>query len=106
LATAEETKNEQKWSDSIYHTYASMINAAKAILLTEGLSANEYANMIEQFDETSVVTGKISLDSSFTTIVYQINLTVPLAQFAEEYYSLEERFYHILNEYREKEVVA
>lgn len=106
LATAEETKNEQKWSDSIYHTYASMINAAKAILLTEGLSANSYANIIEQFDETFVATGKISLDSSFATLVYQIKENEPSAQFAEEYYSLAERFYHMLNEYREKEVVA
>ena len=106
LANAEETKREQKWSDSLYHTYASMINAAKAILLTEGLSANSYANIIEQFDETFVATGKINLNSSFAALVYQIKDNEPSAQFAEEYYSQAERFYHMLNEYREKEVVA
>jgi sulfite reductase (ferredoxin) len=106
LANAEESKQQQKWSDSIYHTYASMINGAKAILLTEGLSANSYANIIEQFDEAFISAGKISLDSSFADLVYQIKENEPTAEFAEAYYAQAVRFYNILNEYREKEVLA
>jgi sulfite reductase (ferredoxin) len=106
LANAEESKQQQKWSDSIYHTYASMINGAKAILLTEGLSANSYANIIEQFDEAFISAGKISLDNSFADLVYQIKENEPTAEFAEAYYAQAARFYYILNEYREKEVLA
>lgn len=106
LANAEEAKSEGNWSDSIYHTYASMINAAKAVLLTEGLSANSYASIIEQFDEAFVSAGKIDLKGSFADLVYQIKENEPTEQFAGEYYAQAERFYHILNEYREKEVLA
>lgn len=106
LANAEEAKQQQKWSDSIYHTYASMINGAKAILLTEGLSANSYANIIEQFDEAFISTGKIILSGSFADLVYQIKQNEPTEAFAEAYYAEAERFYQILNAYREKEVLA
>jgi len=106
LATSEETLQQQRWSDSIYHTYASMINAGKAILLTEGLSANSYANIIEQFDDAFVSTGKISLSGSFAQLVYQIKENEPTEQFAREYYLDAEKFYHLLSEYRAKEVLV
>jgi len=106
LANSEEAMQQHKWSDSIYHTYASMINGAKAILLTEGRSANSYANIVEQFDEVFVSVGKINLGGSFSDLVYRIKENEPTHEFAQQYYEQAERFYHLLNEYRAKEVMA
>lgn len=106
LANAEETIKQQHWSDSIYHSYASMINAAKAILVGEGLSANSYANIIEQFDAAFISSGRISVHGSFADLVYQIKNNEPTAQFARGYYVQAEEFYHILSEYRAKEVMV
>lgn len=106
LANSEDAMNGKNWSDSIYHTYASMINGAKAILTSEGFSANSYANIIEQFDERFILDGKISLNGSFANLVYEIKENEPSEQFAKNYYQKAERFYHLLNEFRAKEVLA
>ena len=106
LANAEDTLKQERWADSIYHTYAAQINAAKAILLTEGLSANSYANIIEQFDEAFVSSGKINLNGSFSELVYRIKENEPTAAFARDYYAQAENFNQLVNEYRTKEVLV
>jgi sulfite reductase (ferredoxin) len=106
IANAEETFNQKLWADSIYHSYAGMISAAKAILLSEGLSANSYANIIEQFDEAFILTGKINLQGNFSDLVYQIKENEPSEEFAKKYYAEAEKLYQIISQYRAKEVVA
>ena len=83
-----------------------MISAAKAILLTEGLSANSYANIIEQFDEAFVTTGKIILNSSFSDLVYQIKNNEPTEEFANAYYAQAEQVYQIVSDFRAKEITV
>src|SRR5690606_14465842 len=87
IANAEETLQQKRWADSIYHTYSGLISTAKAILLSEGLSANSYANIIEQFEEAFIATGKINLKGSFAGIVYQIKENEPTEVFARAYYA-------------------
>jgi sulfite reductase (ferredoxin) len=106
IANAEESFGQQRWADGIYHTYAGMINAAKAILISEGISTNSYASIIEQFDEAFVASGKIDLQSSFSEMVYQIKTNEPSEEFARTYYAQAEKLYHILSDYRAKEVIA
>lgn len=106
IANAEETLEQKLWADSIYHTYSGMISAAKAILLSEGLSANSYANIIEQFDEAFIASGKIDLKGSFSEMVYQIKENEPTEEFAKAYYAQGEKLYLIISNYRAKEVVA
>ena len=106
IANAEDTLQQQRWADSIYHTYSGMISAAKAILLTEGLSANSYANIIEQFDEAFVTTGKIILNSSFSDLVYQIKNNEPTEEFANAYYAQAEQVYQIVSDFRAKEITV
>lgn len=106
IANAEDTLQQQRWADSIYHTYSGMISAAKAILLTEGLNANSYANIIEQFDEVFIATGKINLNSSFSDLVYQIKNNEPTEEFANAYYAQAEQVYQIVSDYRAKEITA
>ena len=69
---AQKCLEEGRWSDSIYHHYAGLINAAKAILLSESVSTNSYANIIKQFDEVFVESGKINLGGTFAEKIYQM----------------------------------
>lgn len=106
LANAEESISQQKWSDAIYHTYASMINAAKAILTAEGINTNSYANIISLFDEHLVGHGKIELNGTFTELTYQIKENEPTEGFAKKYYADAEKVFDAINEFRTKEVQA
>lgn len=103
---AQKCLEEGRWSDSIYHHYAGLINAAKAILLSENLSANSYANIIKQFDAAFVESGKINLGGSFADKIYQINQNEPTEEFANEYASQTLEIYGLLKSYREEEVTA
>ncbi|MDN3668893.1 nitrite reductase [Echinicola jeungdonensis] len=106
LADAEDNLKAQKWSNGIYHTYAALINSAKAILVSEGKSANSYANIVEKFDEIFIEAGKMDLGSSFADIVYEIKNNEPTEDFAKAYYEKAEKVYHAISDYRAKEVQA
>ena len=97
---------EERWSDSIYHTYAAMVNAAKAILLTESKSTNSYANIISLFDETFIQTAKIDLDKDLASIIYEINKNEPSREFAEAYFKEAIKVFDAITAYREQEVTA
>ncbi|WP_339874850.1 nitrite reductase [uncultured Algoriphagus sp.] len=103
---AQKCLEEGRWSDSIYHHYAGLINAAKAILLSESLSANSYANIIAQFDEAFIATGKINLGGTFSEKIYQINQNEPTEDFANAYGAQALEIYGLLKSYREEEVTA
>lgn len=106
LDSGQEALEQKRWSDSIYHHYAGLINAAKALLLSEDISTNSYANIISQFDETFVATGKINLGGTFADKVYQINKHEPTEEFAIAYAKQAMEIYSLLKTYREKEVEA
>lgn len=106
LADGEEKILEGRWSDGIYHTYASLVNAAKAILVADGHKTNSYAQIVEQFDTEFTSTGKIQLEDSFSDIVYQIQQNEPSEAFAKAYYAQAEKVYHAISDYRAKEVEA
>jgi len=99
--SAFERKN---WSDSIYHSYSSLVNSAKALLLSENLSANTQAGIIAQFDEFFVETGKIELSTSFREFVYQMNEHEPTEEFAKKYLEDAQLFLKRVDAYRTKEV--
>jgi sulfite reductase (ferredoxin) len=106
LELSEEAFKEKRWSDSIYHTYAGLVNAAKAILLSEGKSTNSYANIIALFDETFTESGKIELGKTFAEITYQIQSNEPTADFAKQYFGDAVQVFEAISAYREKEVTA
>lgn len=106
LDSGQEALEQGRWSDSIYHHYAGLINAAKALLLSEDISTNSYANIISQFDEAFVASGKINLGGTFADIVYQINKHEPTEEFANAYAKQAMEVYSLLKTYREEEVEA
>ncbi|MGM0946375.1 MAG: nitrite reductase [Bacteroidota bacterium] len=106
LDLGQESLKEKRWSDSLYHHYAGLINAAKALLLSEDISTNSYANIIKLFDENFVENGKIQLAGSFAEKVYQINENEPSEEFAKAYAKQALEVYELLKQYREEEVQA
>jgi sulfite reductase (ferredoxin) len=106
LDHGQEALEQGRWSDSIYHHYAGLINAAKALLLSEDVSTNSYASIVSLFDEKFVETGKIRLEGTFAEKVYQINQQEPTEEFAKAYAKQAMEIYSLLKTYREEEVEA
>ena len=89
-----------QFSDSIYYSYTSLVNTAKALLLTEGEKTNTQAGIISQFD--LVFANKIQLEMQFSDIVYQIKNNEPTKVFAQKYLEDARLFYNKAMEYRTK----
>ena len=83
---------EGKWAASIFHAYASMVNAAKALLTSEKAKTNTHASIIKDFDALFADNKKFGLESSFSKLVFQINQNEPSSVFAEKYLEDAEAF--------------
>jgi sulfite reductase (ferredoxin) len=83
IKNASESIQLKQYADSIYYAYTSMVNTAKALLLSEGEKTNTHAGIITQFD--TAFNDKIKLETSFSEFVYQIKNNEPSKYFAEKY---------------------
>ena len=104
LTFSQEAVNDQKWSDSIYLTYAGFVNAAKALLLAEKQKTNHHAGIIDLFDTVFVETNKIQLATAFKDLVYQIKVNEPSEVFAKQYLEQATAFFATIEEYRAKDL--
>jgi sulfite reductase (ferredoxin) len=104
LTFSQEALNDQKWSDSIYLTYAGLVNAAKALLLAENQKTNHHAGIIDLFDTVFVETNKIQLATTFKELVYQIKDNEPSEAFAKQYLEQAIAFFATIETYREKDL--
>jgi sulfite reductase (ferredoxin) len=104
LTFSQEALNDQKWSDSIYLTYAGFVNAAKALLLAEKQKTNHHAGIIDLFDTVFVETNKIQLAITFKDLVYQIKVNEPSEAFAKQYLEQATAFFATIEEYRAKDL--
>ena len=105
ISEAKEAYNNTVYSSAIYEAYRSMVNSAKAILLSENIKTNTQAGIILQFDELFIETKKIDLGSSFSDIIYQIKAYPPSKDFAKNYIVAAEQFLKNVRAYREKRLV-
>jgi len=104
LTFSQEALNDQKWSDSIYLTYAGFVNAAKALLLAEKQKTNHHAGIIDLFDTVFVETNTIQLATTFKELVYQIKDNEPSEAFAKHYLEQATAFFATIEEYRAKDL--
>ncbi len=104
LGSAIEAFEEQKWSDSIYHTYAGLVNGAKAILLSEDVKTNTQANIIAEFDNTFGENTTLLGETSFADLVYQIQKNEPTKEFAEAYLADANAFFNRVDTFRKKQL--
>ncbi len=82
IQNAREALTEEKWAASIYYSYQSIVNSAKALLTSEKVKTNNHATIIKDFDRLYVETGKISLGGSFEAIALQLKENKPTQVFA------------------------
>ena len=85
LSNAISTYQNGKWAASIYHSYAAMVNAAKALLTAENTKTNTHASIIKDFDAIFVASNRMKLDNGFSEMVLKINKYEPTADFAKRY---------------------
>ncbi|MCX2679469.1 HEPN domain-containing protein [Galbibacter sp. EGI 63066] len=104
IEKAQFSLEEGKWADSIYQSYTSLVNTAKALLTAENKKTNTQASIINQFEEVFVATGKITLNSSFPDLVYQIKNNKPSEAFAKSFLNDAQAFYQKADAFRKQEL--
>lgn len=104
LILAQESFDEKKWSDAIYHAYAGFVNGAKALLLAENQKTNHHAGIVDLFDTVFIDTNKIELNSTFKDLVYQINKNEPSEAFAKDYIAQATVFFDKIETFRAQEL--
>ena len=104
IDNASEALKKGNWSDSIYHSYTAIVNTAKAVLIAEGLKTNTQAGIIKDFDRYFVESGIISLETSFSSLTYQIKENEPSLPFAIKYLNDAKTFYRLVELLRENAV--
>jgi len=104
LILAQESFDEKKWSDAIYHAYAGFVNGAKALLLSENQKTNHHAGIVDLFDTVFIETNKIELNSTFKDLVYQINKNEPSEAFAKDYIAQAIVFFDKIETFRAQEL--
>ncbi len=105
IQNAQTTLEEGKWAASIYHSYASMVNSAKALLTSEDVKTNTHAGIIRDFQEHFVASGKLELGTSFESLVLQLKQNAPTGAFATAYLNDARNFLEIAETYRKRELV-
>ena len=105
IDSAKEAYNNEVYSGSIYYTYQSIVNSAKALLLAENKKTNTHAGIIKQFDELFIARGKINVGTAFSELIYQINKQAPTKEFAEKYINDANVFLQKVRAYREITIV-
>ncbi len=104
IQNAQSAFEEGKWAASIYHSYASMVNSAKALLTAENKKTNTHVGIIKSFDEVFVAPGNIDLRGSFETLALQLNKNRPTEAFAKNYLLDAKRFLEKVEAYRKLEL--
>lgn len=92
------------WADTIYHTYAVYVNAAKALLLDKGVNSSTQIGVIREFDNHYVQSGEVQMEGSFNDRVLEINKHEPTEAFATAYLKSLEEFYAGIKLQREEKV--
>lgn len=81
------------YADSIYHTYTSFINSAKALLLDKQVHSSTQIGIIKDFDTHFVESGEFDLGQrSFADVVLQMSKNEPTADFARTYFTEAKQF--------------
>lgn len=101
---AQDAFESKKWAASIYHSYSSMVNTAKAMLTSEKVKVNTHRSIIKDFDEKFLQSGRMDFDGGFENAVLQINKNEPTKEFAETYLNNALKFLEKVELFREAEL--
>ncbi|SIS93334.1 sulfite reductase (ferredoxin) [Zobellia uliginosa] len=104
IQNAQESFDEKKWAASIYHSYSSMVNSAKALLTSEKAKVNTHATIIKDFDQKFVASGRIDFGRGFEELVLQLNKNEPTEAFAKSYLEDAKAFLKAVETFRKQEL--
>jgi sulfite reductase (ferredoxin) len=103
--SVEALRNAQ-YADSIYHSYSSFINTAKALLLSRDIKPSTQIQVMNDFQKEFISTGVFSMPD-FREFVLRINKNEPTEEFAIAYLEDSRKFLADVHAFRtEKEAVA
>jgi sulfite reductase (ferredoxin) len=106
ISFSEESIANKAWADSVYHSYSAMVNAAKALLLQQGVQCNTQVGILKDFDTHFTEKGLYTASSdSFKNSVLQINQTEPSEAFANIYIQQAKDFIAFARQFREQAVL-
>jgi len=100
LAFAAEAFENAGYGDSIYYSYAALINAAKALLLDNQIHVNTQHGVIADFDRLFEQDKPFTYNTTFKELVLQINKNEPSKEFAEAYFAQANQFVNEVKQYR------
>lgn len=104
IENAEEALVQEKWAASIYYSYQSIVNSAKALLTSEKVKTNTHSSIIKDFDRLYVETGKIDLAVNFEDLALQLNKNRPSQEFAHSFLEDAKAVLEQLEAYRKLEL--
>lgn len=105
ISFSEESFANGAWADSIYHAYAASVNAAKALLLQQGVQCNTQAGILKDFDTHFTEKGLYTGSDSFKNAILQINQVEPSEEFARTYLQQAQDFIAFARNFRENAVL-
>lgn len=94
--------SQKHFANAIYYAYTSMINSAKALLISKDKKTNTHKSIISDFDSEF---GNVQLSSRlipFSELIYQINKNEPSEAFAKSYLSQATDFHKFVLALRQK----
>jgi sulfite reductase (ferredoxin) len=94
----------KQYADAIYHSYATIVSGAKAMLLGKQVQCNTHNKIISDFQENFVATGEYTSVADFSEFVNQIQKNEPTKEFAEKYLAEAGKFLKDINDLRNKQI--
>ena len=104
LSWAQTAYSENRWADSIYHSYSVFISSAKALLLDKSVNVSTQHGVITEFGKHFAEEFGLQTDE-FKTQTLQINQYEPSEEFAVRYLAEAEAFLEKAKAYREEGVL-
>jgi sulfite reductase (ferredoxin) len=106
ISWATEALRNEQYADSIYHSYSSFINTAKALLLSRDIKPSTHIQVMNDFQKEFVESGLIPMPH-FREFVLRINKHEPTEEFAIAYVEDARKFLADVFAFRaEKEAVV
>lgn len=93
---------EDRFADSIYQSYTSIICGAKALLLDKSINCNTHIGIINDFNKNFIETGEFKFTSDFKEFILKINKNEPSKEFASEFLTLAKAFIDEANLYKDQ----
>jgi sulfite reductase (ferredoxin) len=104
LANAKETYDLGYFADSIYHSYAAGIHAAKAILIEQKIHCNTHIGIIQDFDKNLASDFGFDAENTFANFIQQINQKNPTPEFAQSFLTQVSEFIDLIEKKTKKTV--